>query len=203
MIEIKDITIEKIKSGEIKNELPEFYDLKDVFENNSWHHETTFEHVLSVLEKYNNFLDNHNLNYLDEKVENNSKKDLLKIAILLHDMSKKETIVQNDDGTTSFPKHEAKGGMKIKNILDRFNIADKEKEYIISIVSNHGQPHNILSDRENCEQKLKDLENEIKDFYRETLILVMCDTMGSKLKENNEEEYSFRVGKYKDILDIN
>ena len=28
----------------------------------------------------------------------------------------------------------------------------------------------------------------------------MIDTMGSKLKQNNEEDYNFRISKYREIL---
>lgn len=205
MIDIKKVSLEGIKAGEFKNELPEFYDLKNIFENNLWHHETTFEHVLSVFNKYNIFLDNYRVDYLNNKVEKNSKKELLKIAILLHDISKKETIKSSENGETSFPNHEVEGGIKAKSILNRFDITNREKKYIISIISNHGKPHIILDDRENCDcdQKLKELEDDIKDVYKETLILAMVDTMGSKLEKNDEKEYNFRIDKYKNVLGIN
>lgn len=202
MIEIEKISLEKIQAGEFENELPEFYDLKNVFENNLWHHETTFEHTLSVLSHYNAFLDDYCPDYLNDKLEKNSKKELLKIAILLHDISKKETIVTNEEGKTSFPGHDIKGGIKARGILDRFNITDKEKEYIVSIITNHDKPHVILDSRKNCSQKLKELENDMKDIYKETLILALVDTMGSKLKENDEEEYNFRINKFKDALGV-
>jgi len=39
-------------------------------------------------------------------------------------------------------------------------------------------------------------------IYNETMISAMADTMGSKLKQNNEENYNFRINKYKNILKL-
>ena len=202
MIDVKDISIEKIKNGDFKDDIPEFYELKNVFENNLWHYETTFDHTLMVLEEYEKFVQNNKIGYLDEKIGHYSKRELFQIAILLHDISKKETIVIAEDQTTSFPNHEEEGGKKAKNILDNFDISQAEKKFIVSVISNHGKPHIILGDRDNCDSKLNELKNEISEIYRETLILAMVDTMGSKLKQNDQEEYNFRINKYRSILGI-
>lgn len=202
MINITNISIEKIKSEEFQNELPEFYELKNIFENNPWHHETTFEHTLLVLEEYEKIIKSNKILCLDVKVDNNSKKDLLRLAILLHDISKKDTLIINDDRTTSFPKHEYKGSLEAKNILQRFDLTENEIIFIVSIIKNHGKPHEILRNRETCEQQLNDLKIKITDIYNETMLLAMTDTMGSKLKQNNEENYNLRINKYKNILKL-
>lgn len=202
MINIEDISIENIKRGYFKNDIPEFYELKNIFENNQWHHETTFEHTLMVLEEYEKFIKKYQISDLEEKIGNYSKKKLIQIAILLHDISKKETIEISEDKKTSFPGHEKEGGLKAKNILDNFNISQEEKNFILSIISNHGKPHIILGDRENCNNKLNELKNEISNIYQDTLILAMVDTMGSKLKQNDKDEYNFRINKYKDVLEL-
>ena len=57
MIDIEDIKIENLRNNMFKEELKEFYDLKDVIENNRWHdNESTFDHTLRVLEAYDLFL---------------------------------------------------------------------------------------------------------------------------------------------------
>lgn len=203
MLNIADISIEKLRDGELENELPEFYELKNVFENNLWHHETTFEHVLLVLDEYEKFTSNHQIIFLNEKVGNHLKFDLLKIAILLHDISKIDTLQIAEDKTTSFPGHEEHGSTKALNILGRFVLAESEINFITAVIGGHGKPHKILGSREDCDQMLDDLKTEIADVYNETLLLAMIDTMGSKLKHNNEEEYNFRIGKYKEILKLN
>lgn len=202
MINIKNITIEKIKNGDFKKDIPEFYELKNIFENNPWHHETTFEHVLMVLREYEKFTQEYSFDYLNKKINSHSKKELIKVAILLHDISKKETIIIADNKTTSFPNHEEEGGVKAKKLLDNFDISQEEKEFIVSVISNHGKPHVILRDRNNCASNLNKLKKEINEIYRETLILAMVDTIGSKLKQNNEGNYNFRINKYREILGL-
>lgn len=202
MINIKNITIEKIKNGDFKKDIPEFYELKNIFENNPWHHETTFEHVLMVLREYEKFTQEYSFDYLNKKINSHSKKELIKVAILLHDISKKETIVIADNKTTSFPNHEEEGEVKAKKLLDNFDISQEEKEFIVSVISNHGKPHVILRDRNNCDSNLNKLKKEINEIYRETLILAMVDTIGSKLKQNNKGNYNFRINKYREILGL-
>ena len=203
MKNITNITIESIKNGELQNELPEFYELKNVFENNSWHHETTFEHILDVLSEYEKLINNTKFDYLNVNLDNNSKINLLKVAILLHDISKNNTLQKTaDDNTTSFPGHEKDGAIKAKNILQRFDFTENEIDFITSIIKNHGRPHEILGNRENYIQLFNDLKNEIPSIYKETLVLAMVDTIGSKLKQNDEEDYNFRINSYKKILEL-
>lgn len=202
MLNITNLSIEKIRSGEFQNGLPELYELKNIFENNLWHHETTFEHTLLVLDKYEQIITSNKVAFLDVKVDNNSKKDLLRVAILMHDIAKKDTLLIAPDKTTSFPSHEEKGALETKNILQRFNLTENEISFIISIIKNHGKPHEILRDRENCDQHLNYLKIKISDIYNETMILAMADTMGSELKKNDEENYNFRISKYKNVLKL-
>ena len=56
-MKIADITIEKLRNGELADELPEFYELKDVIENNEWHNnDSVFNHTIVVLEKLEELL---------------------------------------------------------------------------------------------------------------------------------------------------
>lgn len=202
MINIIDISIDKIIGGEFQREMPELYDLKNTFENNRWHHETTFEHTMSVLSEYEKIISTKQIDWLDVKINNNSKKSLLRIAILLHDISKNDTMLIANDKNNSFPNHEEKGAIKAKNILQKFELSEDEKEFIISIIENHGHPHEILRNREECEQALDDLKIKIPDIYNETILLAMVDTMGSKLELSSKEEYDFRISKYKNVLGL-
>lgn len=141
MLNINDITIEKLERGVLEKDLPEFYELKTVYEKNRSHDETTFEHVLMVMDEYRRFKKNLNnkdmSDYLNEKIDSKTKKDLLWIVFLLHDIAKKETIVKADDSTTSFPKHEKLGKVKARKILERFELTDIEKKYVLEVIDMH------------------------------------------------------------------
>ncbi len=202
MLNLNDIQIETLKNEELMDDLPEFYELRNVFENNLWHHETTFEHVLLVLNEYENYILKNQVDFLNEKIDNHLKSDLLKVAILLHDISKGDTIQIAQDKTTSFPGHEERGSLKAKKILKRFDLTKNEIDYIVSVIGSHMKPHEILGNRITCNQALDDLKKNIPKTYYETMFLAMMDTMGSKLKENDKEEYNFRINKYEKNLKL-
>lgn len=202
MINVNEIFVQNIKDGSLRKKLPEVYELQNVFENNPWHYETTFEHTLKAMEKYQEILSKYSFDFLEDTVNKYKKRDLFRIVLLLHDIAKKETIVIENNRQTSFPNHEIKGGLKSKTILEKFKLGQKEKTYICLIISNHKYPHNILGDRENCDARLNALSLDLKDIYKELLLFGMVDTMGSKLKSKNEEEYKFRIDKYKKLLNL-
>lgn len=61
MLKISDISIEKLRNNEFQKELPEFYELKGVIENNSWHsNDPVFDHTLAVLKELEKLLKSAN-----------------------------------------------------------------------------------------------------------------------------------------------
>jgi UTP:GlnB (protein PII) uridylyltransferase len=205
MLKIEEITIAKLKFGKLKKELPEFYELKKVIENNPWHdNESTFTHTLAVLKELENFLKNNKNNklkkYLNERLDNYERKDLLYLAAVLHDLGKKETMVKKGK-SSSFPKHEKVSAVKAKNILRKFNLSLREKNIVLGIIRNHSDLHAII-DRENKNLKTQfsGLMKLSKGFSIELIILVMVDTADSYLKKTMLERYDFRMNFYKEKL---
>ena len=109
MIKVSAINIKKLKDGEFKKELPEFYELKDVVENNAWHNDdVVFTHTLAVLKKLGEITKraNNKINsYLSQKVDGNTRGQLLFLATLFHDIAKPETFA-SEEGSTLCPDHE-------------------------------------------------------------------------------------------------
>ena len=138
IMKIKDISVEKIKSGKFFTELPEIYELCGVIENNYWHNnETTFDHTLKVLTNYKKFLekvDSKMAIFFNKKIDRLPIKDLIFASILLHDLGKKETIVNYEDGSSFFPLHEEASIVKSKKILDKLDFSWSEKRYILNII---------------------------------------------------------------------
>jgi len=137
-----------IKSGKLKKLIPEFYELKKVVENNVWHNkEIVFNHVLSVLDNLEKIIWGSKKEIrqaLNKIIDKNSRKSLLYVGALLHDIGKTETITDLGDGVRSCPGHESKGAQKAKKILKRFNLSKKESKIITDIVKNHGLTHDII-----------------------------------------------------------
>ncbi len=196
------ITKTNIKSGKLATLIPEFYNLKSVVENNDWHHkENVFDHTLSVLDNLEKALLNLNeetKQFLDKKVGSISRKNLLKIATLFHDIAKKETIVKNNNFTLC-PNHENKGSIKAKEILKHFKLSDKELKFILNIVKNHGLIHKILPpENQNFQKEFASFNKSFfHNIYPELILLAFVDTAGSYLKKTRPAEFKSRISFYK------
>jgi len=61
LLNISDVTIEKLKSGDLIQELPEIYELKEVIENTIGHiNRSVFNHTLDVLENLEKLINKNN-----------------------------------------------------------------------------------------------------------------------------------------------
>lgn len=204
-MKIEDITISKLKSGKLKKELPEFYELKGVIENNPWHNnESTFTHTLAVLTELEKFFRNNKntkvKKYLNERVDNYSRKDLLFLATVLHDFGKKETIVKNGK-VSSFPKHESISVVKARKVLKNVALSKREKDIICGTINRHSDLHTIMDeDNKDLKKQFDKLMKSSKDFATELVVMVMMDTVASYLKKTMPKKYDFRINFYKKSL---
>jgi UTP:GlnB (protein PII) uridylyltransferase len=204
MLKISDITIEKIKNNRLERELPELYDLKNIIEKSLWHNnDSTFSHTLKVLKELEKILKKNGKktgSYLDKRIDNYKRKELLFLAALLHDIAKKETIVKEREETYC-PEHEEVGSLKVKKILERFDLSPKEKEIVIGIVKNHGILHKMLDPNDSeLDGKFVEFKKNHKDIFIELVLFSMSDTLGCELKDNATENFKFRINFYQDAI---
>jgi len=205
MLKVSAINIEKLRNNQFQEELPEFFELKNYIENNSWHNnDSVFNHTVTVLDELEKLLKrikNKINSYLNQKVDNNTRNDLLFLGTFFHDIAKSDSFVKSDD-STSCPKHEEIGGKKVKSILDRFDLSDREKDIVVKIVKYHGEIHIILDPKsDRLEEQYKKFKLEHHDIFIELILLAMADTLGSQLIDNNPEEFNFRIDFYSKIID--
>ena len=206
MIKVSAISIKKLRNREFQNELPELYELENFIENNAWHNnDSVFNHTLAVLDELEKLLKNINnkkINfYLDQKVDGHTKRELLFLGALFHDIGKSDTLVKNGN-STSCPKHEKIGSEKVKSILDRFNLSDREKAIVVNIVKYHGEIPSILDpNNDKVDEQLDKFKSEHHDIFTELILLAMADTLGSQLKDNNPDNFKFRIDFCQRIID--
>ncbi|MDP2670177.1 MAG: HD domain-containing protein [bacterium] len=205
MIKVSAISIEKLRNGQFQNELPEFFELKSFIENNGWHNnDSVFNHTLAVLAELEKLLSdiNDKINsYLNENIDTHTRKELLFLGTLFHDIAKSDVLVKNGD-STSCPKHEEIGSEKVKSILDRFDLSDREKAIVVNIVKHHGEIHVILDpNNDKIDEQFNKFKSERHDIFMELILLAMADTLGSQLKDNDPNNFKFRIEFYKRIID--
>ena len=200
MIELSSITIKNLKNNKLKKHLPEFYELKKIVENNDWHNkDNVFNHTLSVLKKLAQLFKQYRSELsksLSKKINKYSRKQLLFLSALLHDIAKKETIVKMN-GTTQCPLHEIKSALKTRRMLNRFDLTPQEEKFVVQLVKNHGLAHKMPEMGSKFYKKFKITH---RDIFPEIILLVMADTLGSSLNHNNPKDFKMRLNFYKSIL---
>ena len=199
-----DLNISNITSEKFENELPELYELKTVVENSRQvhQHDSVFDHTLRVYEKLSLLLSERRFPELDETIGGFTRKDLLLITALFHDLGKKETITIKN-GFTSCPNHEVISTEKTAKILSRFeDVDEKAKIQILYLVRHHGAFFEIVkSNNPTREQDVQDYLKGHRDYLPELILHAMADIMGSQLEQTYPEEYDFRIKELEKLLD--
>lgn len=202
---MSEFTIERIKNREFEKAIPELYELENVVENSPWHdNDPVFNHTLSVTKELKNSVEvfaDEIKKRLDEKIKNYSKKELLILVAIFHDIGKKEALREGNN-TTLCLGHEKIGAEKLKNILTRFDLAEEERNFVIKIVGNHGFIHGILNHPvDRPEEKWHKFKEENPDISLEIALLTKADTLTSYLKISKPREFAFRLNFIDRILD--
>ncbi|MFH1971676.1 MAG: HD domain-containing protein [Patescibacteria group bacterium] len=211
--QITSLTFKNIKSGQFKNNLPEVYDLKKVVEDNAWHKkQDVFEHTMAVLKQLEGLLDLKIFTskkrkllqkQLGTKVGNHTKKDLLVVSTLLHDIAKPVTAIKDKNGVVRCPGHELIGSTMIEKFSLRFNLNKKDEEFVKRLVFSHGYIVEILNQIMNKGNKkfyLASYKKVVGNIYYELLLLFYSDLLGSDLKELNPSEFRTRQSLILDFL---
>jgi UTP:GlnB (protein PII) uridylyltransferase len=201
-IQTKDLTLKNLQAGKFEKELPEVYALKTDIENNPWHkNQNTFFHTMLVLQelekntkKYKNLQ-----KYLNQNIDRNTRRNILFLAALFHDIAKPEMKIITKEGWTMFPKHEQKSAKKAATILSRINLTRKEIDRICLIIKHHDRLHLFLN-QDSTDKGLEKLQKKFKNIYVELLLLSKSDTEGSNLCELNPQAFKMRQSFYEKTL---
>jgi poly(A) polymerase len=78
--------------------------------------------------------------YLGEKTGGVSRLVLLKLAGLLHDVSKPETKAVQPDGRTRFLGHPEKGAVKALGVCERLRFGNREARFVSLLIEEHLRP---------------------------------------------------------------
>lgn len=203
--DIGKISHEDLKKGRYRQFIPEIYTLKNTVENNAWHlNQNVFDHTVLVLKNMENLLAssfNGNVNkMLSSKIGKNKRRNLLRIFALYHDIGKPQTIVKNENGTTSCPNHEAVGANIAVKYLTKFPLDKDEIEYLRKLITLHTIIIDYLKKIDNENKKdhaLSKYKERVGDLYVELMFLFHSDLLGSDLKKSKPNEY----GKFKSAVE--
>lgn len=123
--DISETLIKLHRTGLLEFLIPEFSNLSNYFQPNSYHIYTADEHTLQAVKNvFQLALSDSLLGEIFRKYEN---KELLILAILFHDIAKPYTNVG----------HEILGAQIAENVMQRFGYDENEIELVSFLVSNH------------------------------------------------------------------
>ena len=107
-----------------------------------------------------------------------SRNNLLLWVGLLHDIGKKESI----------RNHVLIGARKAEKILARLKFSPKDRDYIVTIVKLHGLTTDL--------NQVENLRRRHPEIFNDLMIFGLADTQSSQLKQNNPQDYQYRINFY-------
>ena len=125
-----------------------------------------------------------------------SRKEVLIVATLLHDIAKTETLVKSPDGTARCPGHELIGAGMVGKFTERFGLGKQDEEYVERIVRYHGLISDFLTliiSNGKRERYLEIFRETVGDVGIELVILMKADLLGSDLEKGNKKGYDDRM----------
>lgn len=196
-----------ISNNELADTLPEFYQLKSVIESQGWHdNQTVFDHSIEsakALEEIIRFdylaeQDRNTLiDYLNGKLETQTRLDLLRLATLLHDIGKLISLQRNAEGNTSSPSHGIIGEWIAQPVVDKFDLSDAEKKFVLGLISDHLVPSDLIEMSTNNNtapsEILQLLHANRPESTVELLLLGYADWLGCDVREPVRAERDKRV----------
>jgi hypothetical protein len=213
IIDISAITSKKLSEGEYEKVLPEYYLLKSVRENSIWHdNQAVFDHVVAVFAHLEQILKLDFLNknsaqkiqrYLAKTVGKKTRRDLLIVSALLHDIAKTDTVITDKSGKADAPGHEMIGGILVRNFSSRFGLDKKDECYVEKIVHYHGFISDIstlIIAKGNFAKYFGLLKQTVGDIYIELALLKYADNLGSDLAKFDPKGAQKRLAILKKFL---
>jgi len=193
-------------------QFPEIKALHGVVENNIWHdHDDAFAHTRNVY-KYTQealqfaFVEDRDtkkaLNeYFQEPLTPGStttRKDVLDIAAVLHDIAKsdpEEMTREDNTGYTYFPTHDISGAQMSQRILERHNYEPAVIERVKKLITLHLEIHKTQQPQQR-QEVINEIQANHPDIFPDLLVLSMADMQGSDLAKLNYTDYKERMDAY-------
>ena len=122
-----------------------------------------------------------------------SADSLVRLAALLHDVGKANTVKTAPDGNVTFYHHEVVGAETVRKIAKRFNLSNKQTDKLFSLVRWH-----MFTVSEH--QTDSAIRRFIKNVGMENIEDIMALRMGDRLGGGTQTETSWRMEKFQQRL---
>ncbi|MBI2018408.1 CCA tRNA nucleotidyltransferase [Candidatus Daviesbacteria bacterium] len=122
--------------------------------------------------------------------ECSSKDPLVRLAALLHDVGKPDTVATQNDGNVTFYNHDTVGGQIALKIAKRFNLSNKQTDKLYQLVRWH-----LFTVDEN--QTDSAIRRFIKNVGVENIEDMMAVRIGDRLGGGTQKAVSWRMEKFR------
>lgn len=213
-LSLANFTPDRIMKDEFVTVLPEYYELKAVVESQPWHdHQTVFDHSLKSAVALETIIRFEQLpepastaltNYLAQKYENHSRLQVLRLATLLHDAGKLISLQHDPQGNTSSPSHGVLGAWVARPLVDKFAMADSEKQVVLDLITNHLVATDLIemsvANNTSAQKVVELLQAHRPDIAVELVVLGYADWLGCDIRATVREERQKRVARVHECL---
>ena len=118
--------------------------------------------------------------YLDSSVGGTSRRALIKLAGLLHDVSKPETKTDEPDGRVRFFGHSEQGAAKASAICQRLRFGGREAAFVSKLVEEHLRPFQLANKALPSSRALYRFFRDLGDAAPGVLILSLADAAAAR-----------------------
>jgi poly(A) polymerase len=119
--------------------------------------------------------------YFDQPVSSGStRRSLLKLAALLHDVSKPQTKAFDEKGRMRFLGHPEEGATLVENILERLRFSAKEVKLVSLMVKYHLRPTQMSQDNLPTSRAIYRYFRDVGDVGIDTLYLSLADHLATR-----------------------
>jgi poly(A) polymerase len=140
--------------------------------------------------------------YLDDRVGGHSRRVLLKLAGLLHDVSKPETKTEQPDGRVRFLGHPEQGAEKSQSICERLRFGTKEARFVALLVEEHLRPTQLSQgDTLPSKRALYRFFRDLDDAAPACLFLSLADAAAARGPRLEKDRWAGHVAYVRWVLE--
>lgn len=195
------VELDKLKI--LKLIIPEIEIMRNI-KQGPYHHLDVWQHTLETVKQLEDLIreleNNKNImGYLDEVISSGrSRRSLLKLGALLHDIGKPKAMRQ-EDGKTKFHGHERIGMEFTENIVERLRLSNDELDSLKKIVFWHLRP-GYLADNEDITPRA--IFRYFRDTAQEGLSILLISIADQRATKGPLASKASRLHHEKVVLDL-
>ena len=123
--------------------------------------------------------------------DGHTRRTILKLAALFHDISKPQTKHQDETGRTRFPGHSEVGAKVARQRLFQLRISSKGIGMVYKMVEHHLRPYNMMQGVEMpTNRAIYRFFRDLNDVAVDTLYLSQADVLAAKGPELNPDDWA-------------